>query len=100
MLSIIRQFHDGARGRVRTDDGEYPEWFSIGQGLRQGCVLAPLLFNIFFTAVLTVSLASFREDPDVSGDLVRVRKREKGEYQQECVVAWDAPDATTAVAMG
>ena len=99
MLSIIRQFHDGMRGRVRTDDGEYSEWFSIGQGLRQGCVLAPLLFNISFTAVLTVALATFREDPDVSGDLVRVRKREKGEFHQECAVAWDATDATTAVAV-
>ena len=49
--------------------------------------------------VLTVALASFREDPDVSGNLVRVRKREKGEFHQECAVAWDATDATTAVAV-
>ncbi|MEM7457337.1 MAG: hypothetical protein AAF456_23580, partial [Planctomycetota bacterium] len=43
--------------------------------------------------------ATFREDPDISGDRVRVWKREKGEYHQECAVAWDSPDATTAVAV-
>ena len=53
----------------------------------------------FFTAVLTVALAIFREDPDISGDLVRVRKREKGDFHQECAVAWDESDVTTAVAV-
>ena len=46
-----------------------------------------------------MALASFREDPDVSGDLVRVRKRKKGEFHQECAAAWDALDTTTAAAV-
>ena len=28
MLTVIRQFHEGMRVRVRTDDGEHSEWFS------------------------------------------------------------------------
>ena len=51
MLTVICQFHEGMRARVRTDDGEHSEWFDVTQGLRQDCVLSPLLFNIFFAAV-------------------------------------------------
>ncbi|CAB1111482.1 unnamed protein product [Ectocarpus sp. CCAP 1310/34] len=36
MLAVIRHFHEGMRARVRTDDGQYSEWFDVGQGLRQG----------------------------------------------------------------
>ena len=51
MLTVIRQFHEGMRPRARSDDGEHSEWFDVTQGLRQGCVLSPLLLNIFFAAV-------------------------------------------------
>ena len=47
MLTVIRQFHEGMRGRVRTDHSERSEWFGVTQGLRPRCVLSPLLFNIF-----------------------------------------------------
>ena len=39
MLTSIRQFQEGTRAAVRTDDGEHSEWFDVAQGLRQGCVL-------------------------------------------------------------
>ena len=35
MLTVIRHFHDGMRARIRTDDGEYSDWFGVEQGLRQ-----------------------------------------------------------------
>ena len=47
MLTVIRQFHEGMHARVRMDDGEHSEWFDVTQGLLQGCVLSPLLSNIF-----------------------------------------------------
>ena len=79
MLAVIRHFHDGMRARIRTDDGECSEWFGVGQGLRQRCVLAHLLFNIFFTAVLRAAVERFHTNADVVKDMVCTKEKdEKG----------------------
>ena len=72
LISIIRQFHDGMRACVCLNSGETSEWFAVEQGLRQGCVIAPDLFNIFFVAVLTVAFDRFSIDKAVLDDFVRV----------------------------
>ena len=71
----IRQFHDSMQACVRLDDRVYSGWFAVEQGLRQGFVLAPLLFTIFFAAVINVASTRFKADKGIMDALVHLRKK-------------------------
>ena len=73
-ISVIRQFHNGMRASVRLDDRVCLGWFAVEQSLRQACVLAPLLFNIF-VAVINVASTRFKADKSITDALVHVRKK-------------------------
>ncbi|VDM00421.1 unnamed protein product [Schistocephalus solidus] len=48
---MVRQLHDGMTARV-TDNGTVSEAFAVTNGVQQGCVLPPILFNLMFSAML------------------------------------------------
>ena len=50
--SIIQSFHTDMRSTV-SYNGARSEPFPISSGVKQGCVLAPTLFGIFFSMLLT-----------------------------------------------
>ena len=43
---LLRNFCAGQEATVRTGHGT-TDWFQIGKGVRQGCVLSPCLFNLY-----------------------------------------------------
>ena len=51
MLSVIRSLHVGMQAVVRTGDSTTDN-ISVTNGLRQGCTLAPSLFNPYFGAMV------------------------------------------------
>ena len=71
LLSFIKSLHDGTRGTVQYE-GSMSEAFNINSGVKQVCVLAPTLFNIFFSVLLKHAFKSTEE-----GILLRTRSDEK-----------------------
>ncbi|KAJ1160521.1 hypothetical protein NDU88_001023 [Pleurodeles waltl] len=70
-ISTVGQFHDGMLARV-LDDGDFSDAFPVTNGVKQSCVLAPMLFSMMFSAMLS---DAFCDDEETS---IKVRYRPDG----------------------
>ena len=43
---LLRKLYSGQEATVRTAHGTI-DWFQIGKGVHQGCILSPCLFNLY-----------------------------------------------------
>ena len=43
---LLRNLYAGQEATVRTGHGT-TDWFQMGKGVRQGCILSPCLFNLY-----------------------------------------------------
>ena len=64
VISIIRSFHEGMCAKVRIG-GESLEEIPVKNGLRQGCTMAPVLFNLYACLVAERWSARVKDDEDV-----------------------------------
>ena len=46
LTCFLRSLYAGQEATVRTGHGT-TDWFKIGKGVRQGCILSPCLFNLY-----------------------------------------------------
>ena len=45
LTCLLRNLYAGQEATVRTEHGT-TDWFQIGKGVRQGCIMSPCLFNL------------------------------------------------------
>src|SRR5574342_534791 len=46
LICLLRNLYAGQEATVRTEHGT-TDWFQIGKGVRQSCILSPCLFNLY-----------------------------------------------------
>ena len=52
LTCLLRNPYAGQEATVRTGYGT-TDWFQIGKGVRQGCILSPCLFNLYAEYIMT-----------------------------------------------
>ena len=48
---LLRNLYAGQEATVRTEHGT-ADWFQIGKGVHQGCILSPCLFNLYAELIM------------------------------------------------
>ena len=48
---LLRNLYAGKEAAVRNGHGK-TDWFQIGKGVRQGCILSPCLFNLYAAYIM------------------------------------------------
>ena len=51
LTCLLRNLYAGQEATVRTGHGT-TDWFQIGKGVPQGCILSPCLFNLYAEYVM------------------------------------------------
>ena len=46
LTCLLRNLYAGQEATIRTEHGT-TDWFQIGKGVYQGCILSPCLFNLY-----------------------------------------------------
>ena len=54
LTCLLRNLYAGQEATVRTGHGT-TDWFQIGKGVRQGCILSPCLFNLYAEYIMRKS---------------------------------------------
>ena len=88
---MITELHDDQHGQIRLND-DLTDPFPIANGVKQGCVLAPTLFSIFFSMMLEQALKDLDTDDAVyiryryDGNLYNLRRLQARTKTQEQLV--------------
>ena len=69
LTCFLRNLYAGQEATVRTGHGT-TDWFRIGKGVRQGCILSPCLFNLHAEYIMrNTGLAEAQAESRLPGEI-------------------------------
>ena len=76
LTCLLRKLHAGQEATLITGDGT-TDWFQIGKGVCQGCILSPNLFNLYAEYIMRnagLDEAQVKEDSEKVGLKLNIQK--------------------------
>ena len=55
LTCLLENLYAGQEATVRTEHGT-TDWFQIGKGVYQGCILSPCLFNLYAEYIMRIAV--------------------------------------------
>ena len=69
LTCLLRNLYAGQEAPVRTGHGT-TDWFQIGKGVHQGCILSPCLFNLYAEYILrNAGLEEYKLESRLPGEI-------------------------------
>ena len=69
LTCLLRNLYIGQEATVRTGHGT-TDWFQIGKGVRQGCILSPCLFNLYAEYIMrNAGLVKYKLESRLPGEI-------------------------------
>nr|VZH95524.1 unnamed protein product [Spirometra erinaceieuropaei] len=86
-VQMVRQLHDDMIARV-ADNGAVSEAFTVTDGVKQGCALAPTLFSLMLSAML---IDAYRDERP----RIHIAYRTDGHLLNQCLMNFQSRVSTT-----
>ena len=90
---LLRNLYSGQEATVRTGH-ETTDWFQIGKGVSQGCILSPCLFNLYAEYIMrNAGLEEAQAGIKIAGRNINNLRyaAEKAMATHSSVLAWSIP---------
>ena len=97
---LLRNLYAGQEATVRTGHGT-TDWFQIGKGVRQGCILSPCLFNLYAEYIMrNAGLEHFwNQDWKQAGIKTAGRKINNLRYADDTTLMAESEDLLKSLSM-
>ena len=70
-ISLIRSLYKSQKSNVRLH-GEASDWFQAMQGVRQGCILSPYLFDLMAKLLMRMALGVMKVVSELVEDALQI----------------------------
>ena len=93
LTCLLRNLYAGQEATLRIGHGT--DWFQIGKGVRQGCVLSPCLFNLYAEYIMQ----NARLDKAQAGNKIARRNINNLRYEDDTTLMAESEEELKSLLM-